>query len=91
MSSEAGRCAGLEVVPLLARAGGADQKTLSYDARMKSVSGQFRFAGSVGQITGTAILVDDVFTTGATLSECARVLLSNGFTRVLCASFAMEV
>jgi len=34
------------------------------------------------------LLVDDVVTTGSTLDECAKVLLSAGATRVVCASLA---
>jgi len=34
------------------------------------------------------LLIDDVVTTGSTLSECARVLLSAGATKVVCAALA---
>lgn len=34
------------------------------------------------------LLVDDVITTGATLSECSRVLLTAGAAKVVCATFA---
>ena len=36
----------------------------------------------------TVLLVDDVTTTGSTLSECAKELLSAGATRVVCATLA---
>lgn len=35
------------------------------------------------------LLLDDVITTGATVSECSRVLLSAGATEVFCASVAV--
>lgn len=35
------------------------------------------------------LLLDDVITTGATISECSRVLLTAGATKVLCASVAV--
>ena len=34
------------------------------------------------------LLIDDVITTGSTLSECAKVLLSAGAARVVCAALA---
>jgi len=34
------------------------------------------------------LLIDDVVTTGSTLSECAKVLMSAGATRVVCAALA---
>lgn len=42
-----------------------------------------------GQVRGRTILVvDDIMTTGATLSECARVLKESGVARVWCATVA---
>jgi predicted amidophosphoribosyltransferase len=34
------------------------------------------------------LLIDDILTTGSTLSECASVLLGAGATEVVCAVFA---
>ena len=34
------------------------------------------------------LLIDDVVTTGSTLAECAKVLLSAGASRVVCAALA---
>ena len=56
-----------------------DQIELSADARRENVSGALV---SRGPVAGRVLLVDDVFTTGATLSECARVLRRAGAEEV---------
>jgi predicted amidophosphoribosyltransferase len=37
----------------------------------------------------TILLIDDVITTGATISECGRILLENGAVKVYAASVAI--
>ncbi len=59
------------------------------EKRKANVSGVYE-AADPDIINGKNILIiDDVATTGATLSECARVLLTAGAKKVLCAALAV--
>lgn len=55
-------------------------------ARRANVSGAFKPARGAETAGRTILLIDDVVTTGATLSECSRVLLTAGAERVVCAA-----
>jgi competence protein ComFC len=61
------------------------QRGLPLSERRRNVAGAFRGAGS---LAGSVVLVDDVYTTGATVSEAARALGSVGADRVEVVTFA---
>lgn len=67
--------------PAQSGAGGAEK-------RRANVSGVYRFAGSAPLDGKTVLIVDDIVTTGATLSECARVLKAAGAGRIYAATAA---
>ena len=56
--------------------------------RMKNLRGAFRVSKPERIAGKTILLVDDVFTTGSTLDECARTLLDAGSSAVWCATAA---
>jgi competence protein ComFC len=61
------------------------QKSLDFEGRMRNIRGTFAL-GNLGElgVPGEVLLLDDVLTTGATLSECARLLRERG-ARAVCA------
>ncbi len=86
------RIAGTRVEKLLVRTRDTGTQTkLSAISRRLNVRGAFavpaKFAEKID--AGTRyVLIDDVFTTGSTLSECARALKKSGAKNVFAATFA---
>lgn len=59
------------------------QHNLCMEERVQNVRGVYR-AVEKGQIKGKRILlVDDIFTTGATMGECAKILMESGASVVV--------
>ena len=67
------------------------QGHLSIVERKKNISGAF-FVKHIKKIKGKNILlIDDVFTTGATVNECAKILKRNGANKVFVLTFARVI
>ena len=64
------------------------QTTLSGEDRRDNLKGAYAVRRGRPLSGKTVILVDDVFTTGATIEECSRVLLEAGVQEVRAVSFA---
>jgi competence protein ComFC len=78
---------GVRVLRALLRTASVQQKTLDYRQRRENLKGQVRVRAAVPP---KAILLDDVFTTGATLDACARALRNAGCTEVNSVTLVME-
>jgi predicted amidophosphoribosyltransferase len=79
----------LPVVSLLARAPGVrPQRGLTLAQRRRNVRGVFRATGSAPR---SLVLVDDVYTSGATVSAAASALRKAGARRVEVVTFARAV
>lgn len=62
-----------------------NQARLGREERLKNPVGAFK---AVGNVPNHVVLVDDVMTTGATASECAKILKRNGAKIVYLLTFA---
>ena len=67
------------------------QGHLSTLERKQNVSGVFSVKNPAKIKGKNILLIDDVFTTGATVNECARVLKKNGANKVFVLTFARVV
>jgi predicted amidophosphoribosyltransferase len=83
---------GVTVLRLLRRSGGSPQKALDFMARRENLRGRIRPSESTGglPIPPEAIIIDDVFTTGATADACARALLELGCLAVSVVTLAVD-
>lgn len=89
LAQTVGRELNLPVVRLLKKQRNTPaQSTLTTEQRRANVLGAYRFAGKRPVVGKRILLIDDVFTTGATAEECARILLTAGAESVSCASAA---
>lgn len=79
---------GLPFSYCLKRTGGKSQKTLGMEERKKNIEGTVNYKRN--GIIRFPVLVDDVFTTGSTLNECAAILLENGAEKVECITIAKD-
>ncbi len=81
---------GIAVTKALRRVrGDVQQKTLNHEQRAENILGKFYFHSALA-LPPRIVLVDDVFTTGATLSECAGVLKDAGAVSVDAVCLAID-
>ena len=93
LAIEIGRLANIPVIDVLEKLGSErHQAGLSQKERQENLSGTFKLKESASSLKDkNVLLIDDVFTTGATLSECSKVLKSvkkNKPRKVFCYTFA---
>lgn len=80
---------GITILRCLKRKGGKQQKTLDYNQRITNMRGNI-YPAAINGIPDQIVLLDDVFTTGATLNECARILHQIGVKSVFCITLAAD-
>jgi len=76
----------VDVARLLIRSGGRSQKELGYQKRTMNLRGNITLRRTLTGLSKDRmehiVLLDDIFTTGATLNECARVCRLHGAVHV---------
>ena len=83
LAREVSRQTGIEVARPVKRTRNTEkQATLSRAGRRRNVSGAFRVTDAACVRGKRLLLIDDVFTTGATLNACARALKRAGAAHV---------
>ena len=89
LAREVSQILDIPVLPALVRARRTPQQArLDKEHRAKNLMGAFRLKEDVR--TKSILLIDDVFTTGATCEECAKVLMKGKATRVFALTYAVS-
>jgi competence protein ComFC len=92
LAQQAGGLLGVEVKEALIRTRRTDaQVNLGAEQRMTNVAGAFAVQPHVPVAGLSVVLIDDVVTTGSTLSSCAEALINAGASSVKAASLAREM
>lgn len=93
IAQELSRRHGVEVLRLLRRDNGRSQKSLDFVHRLTNLRGRIHWTRRhYGKLSPPVrvVLFDDVFTTGATASECSRILLERGVKEVFVLTLAVD-
>jgi ComF family protein len=82
---------GYPVHRLLARKVDTQQKRLNREMRKKNAEKAYMVIPSMaGEVASSILLIDDVYTTGATIEACANALLINGAASVAALVIAID-
>jgi ComF family protein len=92
LAQHTGALLGIDVKDALVRTRRTDaQVNLGSEQRTINVAGAFAVQPNISVAGLAIVLIDDVITTGSTLSGCAEALINAGATSVKAASLAREM
>jgi ComF family protein len=93
LAREVGRVRGLPVDPFILRRSRPTppQTQLAEEERRKNVRGAFTLRSEEAVADRVVLLVDDIYTSGATANECSRVLLRGGAEEVRVLTLARTI
>ena len=80
----------LPVKKLLLRKGRKAQKTLSREERSENLQKNISIRKNIEILPESVVLLDDVFTTGTTINECAGILKSVGIEKIYSLTIAID-
>jgi ComF family protein len=80
----------ITICPCLKRDDGPAQKTMNYEKRLLNLNNKIHYINKYSP-PEKVVLIDDVFTTGATMDYCARVLKNAGTKNIFCLSIALDL
>lgn len=80
----------LPVKKLLVRKGRKAQKTLSREKRSENLRKNISIRKNFKTMPDSIVLLDDVFTTGTTINECAGILKSAGIREIYSLTIAID-
>ena len=82
---------GFDVARPLMRIGSSQQKRLSKVARSENAGKSYSLSPvACLPLPNAVVIIDDVYTTGATIDACARALIAGGANRVSALVLAMD-
>ena len=82
---------GIQVHHCLFRKPGPPQKLLDYEERLANMKNRIGMKPGFLVPGSEAVVIDDIYTTGATVNECARCLVESGVEVVRALTFAMDL
>ena len=92
LAEEIAKLMGTTAVPVLEKHKhvAAQSGVGSADKRKANILGAYRVPNAELVENKKILLIDDIVTTGATLSECAKTLLKSGAQQIVCAAVARD-
>ena len=82
---------GLKTLDCFKNLGKAEQKSLNKNERFANARESYRLIDGIDVKGKNFIIIDDVLTSGATVSACASILKENGANRIVSVCFAKDI